>query len=102
MLDFAEQKLKTTESVLQKKIGGVDLWGDIELKRDDYDSLIKLIADYVKCQPTRIGFLCERYPVCVTTIAVFLIRYEFNYNFWTLLAERFTVENTPVFESTLP
>ena len=101
MLDFAEQKLKTTESVLQKKIGGVDLWGDIELKRDDYDSLIKLIADYVKCQPTRIGFLCERYPVCVTTIAVFLIRYEFNYNFWTLLAERFTVENTPVFESTL-
>ncbi len=93
-----ESKLHSIETLLRKKINGHELWGDIDLKKEEYDALGEALAGFLQDDPSDIGSLCQRFPVCLTTFAVFLIRYEFNYNFWTLFLKKLGLPNTPANE----
>lgn len=101
MSDYTNQQLRSMEVLLIEKLKRVALWGDIELSKHNYEELSRLLSVFIQENPAWSVTLCEKFPVCVTTFAVFLIRYEFNYNFWSLLAEKLSVLNTIQFESTV-
>ena len=92
-------RLQSTEELLRKKLSGSTLWGDIDLEKDDYNALGEMLAEYLRKPSVTPEHVCRCFPLSVTTFAVFLIRYEFNYNFWTLFLEKLGLSNTPTNEA---
>lgn len=81
--------------VLEKRIAGLlpdkEYWGDLNLSRQEYDTLIAKLAEAADRNPVfnNRGNLMEKYPVCMITGIIFFFRYEYEQNFWDDYAQKF-------------
>lgn len=96
-----EVKMLSLEKKLLGDIKGKELWGDVNLSKDDFDSMIRFLSSYVQSDEYYLKMACENFPVSVTTFLVFVSRYKYNTNFWGAATELLQIDNTQQIEKLL-
>ena len=85
----ANKSLVNIERYLVDEVKGKELWGDLNVSPEEYEILREKIKEAL--QKMSIEEVCKRYPVSLTTMLVFLMRYKYNMNFWGLLREELSM-----------
>lgn len=91
------RSLVNIERYLSEEVKGKELWGDLNVSIEEYEILRALIKDTLETKS--IEEVCKRYPVSLTTLLVFLMRYKYDYNFWGLLKNELSIQFDNVKES---
>lgn len=81
-------ELKSIEEKLINDLQGKELWGDINITDGEYETLVRVLKEYIDGNDEQVYNLCSDFPVSLTTFLVNLARIEYNYNFWGLVYER--------------
>lgn len=85
-----DRSLINIERYLVEEVQGKELWGDLNVSLEEYEILRSKIKEALERMD--IESVCNRYPVSLTTLVVFLMRYKYNLNFWGLLGEEISVK----------
>ena len=84
--------LTNIEKIIKEELPGKKLWGDIELSDKEYENIKHRIRTLLEHPSISISNIYHNYPVSLTTFMVFLVRYDFNYNFWGLFSQELGIE----------
>ena len=91
------QSLSNIEKSIIAELKGKELWGDIALTEEEYEILKSRIRTLLEMSSIDIRYICDHYPCSVTTFLIFLVRYEYNVNFWGLIGQELNISiNGPV------
>ena len=84
------------ESRIVSHLPGLECWGDLNLSYHEYETLKARLHDTIlnKSSGSNLAVL-RRYPVCTVTLAIFLMRYEYNDNFWGVFSNILGVDLWP-------
>ena len=95
----SNQSLGNIEKNIIAEINGKELWGDIAVTEEEYGNLKARIKTLLGMDSVDIRYICDHYPCSMTTFMVFLVRYEFNVNFWGLMSQELGIQITGPLES---
>ena len=95
----ASQSLGNIEKSIIAELNGKELWGDITVTAEEYGNLKARIKTLLEMGSVDIRYICDHYPCSMTTFMVFLVRYEFNVNFWGLMSQELGIRITSPLES---
>lgn len=90
----ANQSLGNIEKSIIAEINGKELWGDIAVTEEEYGNLKARIKTLLEMDSIDIRYICDHYPCSMTTFMVFLVRYEFDVNFWGLMSQELGIQIT--------
>lgn len=93
------QSLGKIEKNIIAEIKGKELWGDISVSEGEYEILKLRIKTLLEMGDVDIRYICAHYPCAMTTFMVFLVRYEFNVNFWGLMGQSLGIQISGPVES---
>lgn len=82
-----ELSMKQIELIIKERIVGKELWGDIDLSIEEYEILRDSIKNEIHARGFTVLQIAKAYPLSLTTMMVFLVRYKYDYNFWGLMSE---------------
>ena len=83
------RSLVNIERYLSEEIKGKELWGDLDVSIEEYEILRTIIKESIETKS--VEDVCKRYPVSLTTLLVFLMRYKYDVNFWGLLGDELSI-----------
>ena len=83
------------EKQIAENLNGKELWGDLDLSVEDYESLKYRLRTVLANYEKNIRGLGKQYSNVITTYLVFLARYEYDRNFWGLVQEGLDVPMDP-------
>ena len=89
------RSLMSYEVNIQSEIKGKELWGDIDVSIEDYEELRDCIKEKLQASNVSILKIARDYPLSLTTFMVFLVRYKFNFNFWSLMGDELAIKINP-------
>ena len=89
------RSLMSYEVNIQSEIRGKELWGDIDVSIEDYEELRDCIKEKLQASNVSILKIARDYPLSLTTVMVFLVRYKFNFNFWSLMGDELAIKINP-------
>ena len=87
--------LNRLEKQLAEDLNGKQLWGDLELSREEYKNLKTRVYTVLKRDNGDIRKFCWQFPNVITTLLVFLARYKYDTNFWGLVSEEIGIRLDP-------
>lgn len=80
---YDNMNISVLESHISNLLQGLEYWGDLNLSNHEYETLKRRLSDAIQNGTSRSDLdVLWQYPVCTVTVAVFLMRYEFDANFW--------------------
>lgn len=85
------KSLTNIEKSIIAEIKGKELWGDIALSENEYEILKARIRTLLENKAVDIRYICDHYPCSLTTFLIFLVRYEYNVNFWGLIGQELNI-----------
>ena len=92
-----DNSLGEMEQILTQELEGQQLWGDIDVSLGEYEALKYQLNKKANYRNSDIVQLAKAYPVCFTTLLVFLARYKYDTNYWGLLSKELsTTINGPI------
>ncbi len=77
--------LASIERIIISELMGKEFWGEIDFSVDEYNQLRQRIKEIL--QQIDITKVAKNFPIALTTLMVFMMRYKYNDNFWGLLEE---------------
>ena len=85
---YDNMSIGVLELRITEQLQGLEYWGDLNLSRHEYESLNRRLKDAIQNGTARSDLsVLRQYPVCTVTVAVFLMRYEYDDNFWGAFAD---------------
>lgn len=85
---YDNMSIGVLELRITERLQGLEYWGDLNLSRHEYESLNRRLKDAIQNGTARSDLsVLRQYPVCTVTVAVFLMRYEYDDNFWGAFAD---------------
>jgi len=96
-----DNSLGEMEQILTQELEGQQLWGDIDVSLGEYEALKYQLNKKANYRNSDIVQLAKAYPVCFTTLLVFLARYKYDTNYWGLLSKELSITINGPIESEL-
>lgn len=81
---YGNMSLDVLEKRIHDAISGLEFWGDLNISQEEYEILRERMSERMELGLS-VSEMQLKYPLCLTTVAVFMVRYKFNVNFWSLL-----------------
>ena len=85
---YDNMSISVLERHITERLKGLDYWGDLDLSRHEYETIKQRLRDAIQRGTARSDLaVLRQYPVSTVTVAVFLMRYEYDDNFWTAFSD---------------
>lgn len=88
---FVKLPFRVMERDLAKSLTGKTVWGDLEISAEEYEQLKYRIRKKIGGSEDEFWKFLHDYPVSFVTFLVFLVRYQYDVNFWGLLRNELEV-----------
>lgn len=88
---FIKKPFIVIERTLKTELNGKTFWGDLDISTEEYEQLKVRMRNSIAQSEEKLWEFMRRYPVSFVTLLVFLVRYQFDVNFWGLLREELDV-----------
>lgn len=93
---YDNMEIGVLESHIITRLTGLEYWGDLNLSHHEYETLKFRLHDAILNKSSGSGLaILRRYPVCTVTLAIFLMRYDYNDNFWGVFSDALGMDLWP-------